>query len=113
MIEKLEGATAIPRLGPFMVSRVGMRKAMRVAGFIASWGIAYEDLHLGRAITIEEYAEYWHVSRAKAFRDQQAFKEVWPRDFSPLRVWKWCRRQVTQTDRDMAAAELWNAKSFA
>lgn len=99
----------IPRIGPFMVSKVGWRKAMRCASFIAAWGMAYEDLHLGRAVTIDEVAGHWGRSRATVFRDFQVYKEIWPRDVTPLRVWKWCRSQaVVAHDRDMAAAQLWN-----
>jgi hypothetical protein len=117
MIESLRTVKEIPKLGPFLVYRLGkMRKASKCATFIAAWGIAYEDLHLGRAITMEEYVEYWGCSTATAYRDWNLFKEVWPRDFSVLRVWKWCRAQVTERERDrveMAAAQLWNAKSLA
>jgi hypothetical protein len=107
----------VPKLGPFLVARLGkMRRASKCAWFIGAWGIAYEELHLGRAITIDEYAHYWGLSRATAYRDWGLFKDVWPDDPSVLRVWLWCRSQVEarEPDRvDMAAAELWNARSIA
>jgi hypothetical protein len=115
--DTLRTVKEVPKLGPYLVFRLGkMRRASKCARFIGAWGIAYEDLHLGRAITIEEYAEYWGMSLATAYRDWALFKEVWPRDFSVLRVWKWCRAQVPERDRahvDMAAAQLWNARSLA
>jgi hypothetical protein len=105
----LKTAAQIPRIGPFMVSQVGWRKATRCAQFIAAWGAAYEDLHLGRAVTIDEVAAHWGKSRAMVFRDFQIYKEVWPRDVTPLRVWKWCRAQSELAgDRDDVAAQLWN-----
>jgi hypothetical protein len=114
MGEALDGTSGVVRLGPFMTARLGsVRKATKVAGFIASWGIAYEALKLGGAITIDEYADYWNVSRAKAFRDYQLYKQVWPRDFSPLRVWKWCKvHGVVSRDADVAAAQIFNVKEM-
>lgn len=105
----------IPKLGPFMASKVGIRKATKVAGFIAAWGIAYEALKLGRAITIDEFSDYWGMSRAKGFRDYQAYKEIWPRDFSPLRVWKWCKAHGVDAaaSRDVATAQVFAVKGLA
>jgi hypothetical protein len=117
MSQALRTVKEVPKLGPYLVFRLGkMRKASKCAAFIAAWGIAYEELHLGRAITIEEYVEFWGCSTATAYRDWGLFKEVWPQDFSVLRVWKWCRAQVPERDRahvEIAAAQLWNAKSLA
>ncbi len=36
--------------------------------------------------TVEEYADAMELSRATAFRDQQAFRKAFPRETSPLRV---------------------------
>lgn len=117
MSDSLRGLKEIPRLGPFMASQLGsFRKAAKVANFIAGWGIAYEKLHLGRAITIDEYADFWGMSRAKGFREFQLYKEVWPRDFSPLRVWKWCKAHgVVSRDVDVATAQVMtvNARALA
>jgi hypothetical protein len=117
MTQALRTVKEVPKLGPFLVYRLGkMREASKCCAFIAAWGIAYEDLHLGRAITLKEYADFWGTSEATASRDWALFKQVWPQDFSVLRVWKWCRAQVPERERahvDMAAAQLWNARSLA
>jgi hypothetical protein len=117
MNDSLRGLKEIPRLGPFMASQLGsFRKASKVASFIAAWGIAYEALHLGRAITIDEYAEYWRMSQAKAYREYQLYKVVWPRDFSPLRVWRWCKTHgVESRELQLAAAQVMtvNARTLA
>jgi hypothetical protein len=49
------------------------------------WGLATAEL--GREPTaVEEYARVMEVSRATAFRDQQAFREAFPDETTPLRM---------------------------
>ena len=76
-----------------MAARVGLRKTLKALTFIASWGIVYEAL--GRAPeSIEEYAEWWRESRAKAFRDQQLFREALPGEDTPTRIYEQARVHV-------------------
>jgi hypothetical protein len=78
----------VPRNQPLyaiIMRRVGFREGFRVVDFVLSWALAHADL--GRApTTIDEYVEWWNdgraakgkgdiVSRATAFRHQQAFRE--------------------------------------
>jgi hypothetical protein len=57
------------------------RKAARVAAFVVAWGVVRREL--GRTPSVEEYAEYWKQSRATAFREQEAFREVFDRCDTP------------------------------
>jgi hypothetical protein len=58
-----------------------MRRAARVAAFVAAWGIVRRDL--GRTPTVDEYADYWREARATAFRDQALFREVFADGVTP------------------------------
>ena len=61
-------------LAAVLIDRFGFRKACRVMGFIAAWGIVCESL--GRPPeTIDEYSDWWKQSRAKGFREQKEFRE--------------------------------------
>jgi hypothetical protein len=57
-----------------LIEQGGLRRGLKVMSFIVAWGVASEDL--GREITIEEYGEWWKVSRSSAFREQALFREV-------------------------------------
>jgi hypothetical protein len=58
----------------YLIERVGVRRALKVIAFIVAWEVARNDL--GRDISIEEYGEWWKVSRASAFREQALFRQV-------------------------------------
>ena len=76
-----------------MAARVGLRKTLKVLTFMTSWGVVYESL--GRAPeSIEEYALWWRESRAKAFREQQLFREALPGEDTPTRIWEQARVYV-------------------
>ena len=63
----------------------GMRTTSRALNFAMGWGLATAEL--GREPTgWEEYAETMEVSRATAFRDQQAFRDAFPTEDTPLRM---------------------------
>lgn len=69
-----------------MVERVGLRKSYKVALHVACWIIAEQYLE-ARPITVDEYAEWWKMSRAQAFRDQQAFRACFPEYTTPSDLW--------------------------
>jgi hypothetical protein len=98
------------QMGAFITHKVGWRKGLKCADFLSKWGMAYEQMKLGRAPTIEEYADHVGVSRATGYRDLKIFREVWPDDKDPLRVWLWCRGKVRSTDADGRITELWEVK---
>jgi hypothetical protein len=52
-------------------------KAMRVATFIALWGLALDDLDRDE-LSVEEYAEWANEPRATAFRRAAEYRELWP-----------------------------------
>ena len=66
-------------------SNAGIRKTGRGFKFAVGWGLAMAQL--GREPdSIEEYALVMDESRATAFRDQQAFREAFPLEESPVRM---------------------------
>ena len=51
-------------------------------GFVAQWALFCRDE--GRAPrNMEEYADWWGVSRATAYREQQAWREAMPEYATP------------------------------
>lgn len=76
----------------FMVSKVGMKDAWKVATFIVQWGTVARKLK--REPTWPEYCAYWRESRATYFRALRVFHRVWPDDRNPQRVWGWVESQV-------------------
>jgi hypothetical protein len=52
-------------------------RASRVAAFISLWGLALDDLDRDE-LSVEEYAEWAHESRATAFRRAAEYRELWP-----------------------------------
>jgi hypothetical protein len=67
-----------------VVGRVGARRGYRVGTFLVSWSIVYQAL--GRAPSIEEYGDWWKLSRSTAFREQALFREAFPGEHDPERV---------------------------
>jgi len=71
----------------FLVGKVGMKKAIKVATFLVQWGIVAR--RKGREPTVAEYQVYWSESQATYYRDLARFRKVWPDDKSPQRRWNW------------------------
>jgi hypothetical protein len=62
-----------------------MRQTIKALKFAIGWGLS--TAWLGREPdSIEEYAKEVGESRATAFRYQQAFREAFPEEDSPLRM---------------------------
>lgn len=51
-------------------------RAAKVHAFITAWAIVRRDL--GRDPSIEEYAEWWRMSRRQGFYEQARFREAFP-----------------------------------
>lgn len=62
-------------------ARVGVLKGGRVVGFVACWAIASESL--GRAITLEDYMEWWGEKERTAYNHQASFRAVFPHLSTP------------------------------
>lgn len=76
-----------------LAERVGFRGMIKVLSFIVAWGTVCEAL--GRPPeTIDEYADWWKASRAKAFREQQLFREALPGHETPTLLWERARAHV-------------------
>jgi hypothetical protein len=59
-----------------------MRATIRALKFAMSWGLATAELHR-EPESIEELAAVMELSRATAFRDQQAFRKCFPTEPTP------------------------------
>jgi hypothetical protein len=92
-----------------LTDRVGLVNAMKVLTFIASWGIATEDLG-HPPDTIEEYAYWWRSSAATGYREQRLFREAMRDETAtPTAIWEQVRGQLDAKDRkraDRSAAKL-------
>jgi hypothetical protein len=63
----------------------GMRETTRALRFAMGWGLATAELG-SEPESLDKYAEVMEVSRATAFRDQQAFRAAFPDEVTPLRM---------------------------
>jgi hypothetical protein len=101
-------ATKKPEALAIVLARqVGFRNSMKVLTFITAWGIVYESL--GRAPSVEEYADWWKESYPTAYREQKLFREAMPGQDTPTELWEQVRAQVrgkSKKDKDMVAAKL-------
>lgn len=72
-------------LASVAIERVGVRKGGRVLAFAMEWGLVVQELK--RRPTVEEFAEFWKVSNATAYRDQARWRETFPEFDTPSDAW--------------------------
>ncbi len=101
---KAEGGEWAGPLVTFLVSKVGMRDAIKVGAFLVQWGIVSRELE--REPTYDEYCEYWGESRATYFRTLRLYRRVWPNDRTPQRVWDWVEERLPVGSVDEVGATL-------
>jgi hypothetical protein len=92
MAKKLSDRSPGVQLIVFLVAKLGMADAIRVATFVVQWGTVARKLH--KEPTWPEYCAYWRESRATYYRDLKLFRRAWPMDKSPHRVWQWVEANV-------------------
>ena len=66
------------------VAQGGLLKGPRAMAVIVGWMVA--EQMLGHPPTLEEYQEWWKLSRATAFRDQALFRECFPAETTPQQI---------------------------
>jgi hypothetical protein len=67
------------------IKNAGIRQTIKALKFAIGWGLS--TAWLGREpLSVEEYAEEVGESRATAFRNQQAFRDAFPDEISPMRM---------------------------
>jgi hypothetical protein len=88
--------------------------------YLAAWGVCADQLgaSVGRdgrwrrfhsegfGPTHSEYSTYWKQSEAKTAREAAAFRQAFPGETDPGRLWLQIRDQVVSRERDMAIAEV-------
>lgn len=89
---KARKQTPTQALVVFLVAKVGMKEAIKVATFIVQWGTVARKLR--REPSWPEYCAYWGESRATYFRALRLYRKVWPEDKNPQRVWNWVEANV-------------------
>lgn len=62
----------------------GTRKAAKVMAFVMQWTAVHADLR--RRPKVDEYADFWGMSLATAYRELATFREVWPEFLTPSDV---------------------------
>jgi hypothetical protein len=63
------------------IRRAGLRKGMRVAGFVAQWARSQRELGAGRSV--DDHADWWKESRTTWFRRQAEFRVAFPEHATP------------------------------
>lgn len=66
------------------VARGGLINGPRAISMIVGWLVAEEML--GHPPDLDEYADWWKMSRATAFREQAAFRKCFPQETTPQRI---------------------------
>ena len=89
-------------LAMVIADEVGFRDSIKVLTFIISWGSFIESE--GRPPeTVDELADWYRMSRAKAFKEQKLFRLALPGEETPTRLWALAR---TKVDVKSAAAPV-------
>lgn len=70
----------------YLRRRVGFRRSIQVLAFMVAWDTARRALHGREPMTLQEYADWWKVSRPTAFREQARFREAFPGETTPDRL---------------------------
>lgn len=86
----------------YAIAKGGFRNGNKAMTYIVQWGICREFLE--HDPEIEEYAEWWKVSLATAYRDQQYFRQVFEQHETPAAIWSQVRDHV-QAKKDLKTAK--------
>lgn len=92
-----------------MILRGGLMNFRRSLRFASRYGLAVDALHdeLGRLPTLSEYQDFMGLSRAQAFREQQAWRKCVGPDLGVLDVLSaeaLANKGVTEDEREDAIA---------
>ena len=78
-----------------IIARIGPRATYKVMVFVASWGIFMRKE--GRPPeTVDEFADWWKISQATAFRDQALFRKALPDADDPTHLLQWIAEEDPQ-----------------
>lgn len=86
------GKTKNYRLTEDALKKVGIKKAYKLLTFVACWGI-FMSKNGRPPASVDEYADWWHVHRATAFRDLEVFRTAYPDHAYPTEICEWLDRQ--------------------
>jgi hypothetical protein len=88
-----------------IIERVGFTESLRVARFIAFWGL-YHETHGIEPASIDDLAAFLGKSKSWMFKLQSSFREAFPEYKSPAILWDRARDQVEGTDPDVLVMKL-------
>lgn len=90
----------------YLFRSLGYRKGTKAAAFIVAWGIYADSVGDGERPGMHGYAKYWKQSVATSYRELEVFREAFPEDPFPDRVWAMIREHVeTRKSRSVATAQ--------
>jgi hypothetical protein len=73
-----------------LIRQHGYRNTHKVLLFVAQWVICCESLDRA-PVNIEEYSDWWRVSRQTGYREQKLFRECMPGLETPTPIWEAAR----------------------
>lgn len=88
-----------------IIERVGFRESLRVARFIAFWGL-YHEACGKEPSTVEDLATFLGKSNSWVYKLQVSFRETFPEYKSPAILWDRARDQIEGTDPDVLVMKL-------
>lgn len=90
----------------FLYGKLGYRRGTKAAAFIVAWGIYADSLPVDEVWSMHGYAKYWKQSPATSYRELEVFREAFPGDQWPFRVWALVRDSVdARKSRALATAQ--------
>ena len=78
------------------IENVGFRQSYTAVTFLIEWSIAMRKL--GDGMKVEDFAEWWAVSRSQAFRRQVVYRRAFPGWDSPTDLVKALGLNVKDTE---------------
>jgi hypothetical protein len=83
----------------FLIVRVGIFKAAKVAGYIVAWGLYSDSLADGEVPSVEGCGRWWRRSRPSIYREHAVFRKAFPNEVNPERLWRAVQAQVVERRR--------------
>jgi len=90
----------------YLKRNVGAVRSWRVCLYVASWGLYSDSLPGGDLPSMQGYADFWKMSRAKAYRERELFVKSFPQFDTPEPIYRSVRSELDRKSAETAAAKL-------
>jgi hypothetical protein len=91
------------------VQRFGWRRSVWLMDFLSGWALTVRH-NDWQPVDVPQYRDYWRISNAKAFRDQQTWRAMFPNEPTPndrvIAARKAYEQVVAEQKREPSRAEL-------